>query len=123
LLFDLSHTSHRENIAWVAQEALFEKDYAPTANVDVESLMRDRAKEAPENLNWQESIVDLMKLLNMDSSLGARKKLAQQWGYTGALNGSADMNIWLHQQVMQRVREAGGGAPDRGGGAVTPAPS
>jgi phosphodiesterase/alkaline phosphatase D-like protein len=123
LLFDLSHTSHRENIAWVAQEALFEKDYAPTANVDVESLMRDRAKEAPENLNWQESIVDMMKLLNMDSSLGARKKLAQQWGYTGSLNGSADMNIWLHQQVMQRVREAGGGAPDRGGGAVTPAPS
>jgi hypothetical protein len=52
---------------------LFEKDHAPTGSVNVEGLMRDRAKEAPENLNWQESIVDLMKLLNMDSSLGARK--------------------------------------------------
>lgn len=114
LMFDLNRTSHRENITWVAQEALFDKDYAPTANVDVEALMKARATAIPEELNWRESIVDLMKLWNMDSSLGARKKLAQQWGYTGALNGSAEMNIWLYQQVIQRIREAGGRAPDVG---------
>jgi hypothetical protein len=85
--------------------------------------MRERAKAASEKLNWQESIVDLMKLLNMDSSLGARKKLAQQWGYTGALNGSADMNIWLHQQVLRRIREGGGRAPDGIPPDATPAPS
>jgi len=112
LMFDLNRTSHRENIAWVAQETLFEKDYAPTANVDVEALMKARARAIPEDLNWRESIVDLMKLWNMDSSLGARKKLAQQWGYTGALNGSAEMNIWLYQQVIRRIREAGGRVPD-----------
>ena len=96
----------------MAQETLFEKDYAPTANVDVEALMKARARAIPEDLNWRESIVDLMKLWNMDSSLGARKKLAQQWGYTGALNGSAEMNIWLYQQVIRRIREAGGRVPD-----------
>jgi hypothetical protein len=128
LLFDLSRTSHRENIAWVAQEALFKKDYAPAnvdvgakmderAKVDVEAVMDERAKASPIDMNWRESVVDLMKLWNMDSSLGARKKLAQQWGYTGVLNGSAEMNIWLRDEVLRRIKEAGGRAP---GGAVSP---
>jgi hypothetical protein len=59
-------------------------------------------------LNYGESIVDLLKLLKMDSSLGARKRLARQLGYTGALNGSAEMNIWLHRQVLQKFAENGG---------------
>lgn len=111
LLFDLERASHRENIAWVGQEKLFEKDYAPSVTFDVEGLLQQKAQASGQALNVQESIVDLMKALGMDSSLGARKRLAQQWGYGGALNGSAEMNIWLHQQVMQRFIASGGQAP------------
>lgn len=102
LLFDLDRISHRENIAWVAQETLFNKDYAPSITFDVSGALEERVRRTGLRLDWQNSIVDLMKALGLDSSLGARKKLAQQWGYQGALNGSSEMNIWLHQQVMQR---------------------
>jgi hypothetical protein len=112
LLFDLDRVSHRENIAWVGQEKLFAKDYAPSVTFDVEKLLMQKARETGEQLNVRESIVDLMKALGMDSSLGARKRLAQQWGYRGALNGSADMNLWLHQQVTLRFVQSGGHAPD-----------
>jgi hypothetical protein len=64
------------------------------------------------NYNWRQSIVDLMKLLDLDSSLAARKQLAQELGYTGALDGSAEMNIWLHKQVMAKLMESGGTVPD-----------
>jgi len=111
LMFDLNRTSHRENISWVAQEKLFDKRYSPAETFDVEALLRTRAAEVSEELNWQESIVDLMKVLGMDSSLGARKRLAQQWSYPGPLNGSAEMNIWLHQQVIRKIRDAGGNIP------------
>jgi phosphodiesterase/alkaline phosphatase D-like protein len=112
LLFDLSRTSHRENVAWVAQEKLFEKEYSPSANVDINAVLMERAKTKTRSLDWPNSIVDLMKLLNLDSTLGARKKLAQEWGYTGALNGSAEMNIWLHQEMIKRIRESGGNVPE-----------
>jgi Domain of unknown function (DUF3597) len=62
--------------------------------------------------NWQESIVDLMKLSKLDSSLGARKQLAKELGYTGALDGSAEMNVWLHRQVMVKLAESGGKVPE-----------
>ena len=114
LLFDLGRTSHRENVTWVAQEKLFAKEYAATANVDVEALLMERAKAAPAAVNWRESIVDLMKVLGLDSSLGARKRLALQWGYKGALNGSADMNIWLHQEMVRRLEESSGAIPGTG---------
>jgi hypothetical protein len=65
-----------------------------------------------EDLNWRESIVDLLKLLKLDSSLAARKELAQELGYTGPLTGSAEMNIWLHKQVMTKLAEGGGKVPD-----------
>ena len=61
--------------------------------------------------NWRQSIVDLMKLLDLDSSLGARKELAQELGYKGALDGSAEMNVWLHKQVMEKLAEGGGKVP------------
>ena len=64
-----------------------------------------------QNYNWKQSIVDLMKLLNLDFSLNARKQLAQELGYTGALDGSAEMNIWLHKQVMERLMKSGGKVP------------
>jgi hypothetical protein len=65
-----------------------------------------------EKLDWRQSIVDLMKALKLDSSLAARKQLAQELGYTGALDGSAEMNIWLHRQVMTKLAESGGKVPE-----------
>lgn len=62
--------------------------------------------------NWKQSIVDLMKLLNLDSSLTARKQLAQELGYTGKLDGSAEMNVWLHKEVMAKLMESGGVVPE-----------
>jgi hypothetical protein len=65
-----------------------------------------------QNYNWKQSIVDLMKLLDIDSSLASRKQLAQELGYTGALDGSAEMNVWLHKQVMAKFMEGGGKVPE-----------
>jgi hypothetical protein len=73
--------------------------------------MESKAAAAGQKLNWRTSIVDLMKLLNLDSSLGARKELATELGYTGDMNDSATMNIWLHKQVMKKVAENGGQVP------------
>ncbi|MDH7794069.1 MULTISPECIES: DUF3597 domain-containing protein [unclassified Beijerinckia] len=64
------------------------------------------------NYNWKQSIVDLMKLLNLDSSLASRKELAEELGYKGALDGSAEMNLWLHKQVMEKLAASGGVVPD-----------
>jgi phosphodiesterase/alkaline phosphatase D-like protein len=112
MLFDLDRTSHRENITWVAQSKVSKMKYAPTANVDVEALFVQRARDTDLALNWKESVVDLMKLLKLDSSVGERKRLAQQWGYTGRLDGGRAMNIWLHEEIVRRFREAGGALPE-----------
>ena len=69
----------------------------PISKADVEAILAKLADEQDEDYDWKRSIVDLMKLLKLDSGLGARKELAQELGYTGALNGSAEMNIWLHK--------------------------
>jgi hypothetical protein len=79
---------------------------------EVTAMIAKAAGAQSEDLNWKQSIVDLMKLLKLDSSLAARKELAQELGYTGALNGSAEMNIWLHDQVMTKLAEGGGKMPD-----------
>jgi hypothetical protein len=79
---------------------------------EVEAMIAARAAESDEDYNWKESIVDLMKLLKLDSSLAARKQLAQELGYTGALDGSAAMNVWLHKQVMTKLAEGGGKVPE-----------
>jgi 3-oxoacyl-ACP reductase-like protein len=84
----------------------------PMTRAEVEAVIAKLASQSKEDLNWKQSIVDLMKLLNLDSSLNARKELAQELGYTGALNGSAEMNVWLHQQVMAKLAEGGGKVPD-----------
>ena len=81
-------------------------------NVDVQAVLTDMASKNAQQLNWQSSIVDLMKLLNLDSGLGARKELAGELGYTGSTDDSASMNIWLHKQVMQKLAENGGKVPD-----------
>ena len=84
----------------------------PMSQDDVEAMIAKIADEQDEDLNWEESIVDLMKLLKLDSSLGARKQLAQELGYTGKLDGSAEMNVWLHKQVMIKLAEGGGKVPE-----------
>jgi len=79
--------------------------------VDVEEVLNGMAKNNPQKLNWRTSIVDLMKLLDLDSSLQARKELADELHYTGDKNDSASMNIWLHKQVMQKLAANGGKVP------------
>lgn len=81
------------------------------SQVDVEEVLNGMAKTNPQKLNWRTSIVDLMKLLDLDSSLQARKQLADELHYTGDKNDSASMNIWLHKQVMQKLAANGGKVP------------
>ncbi len=80
--------------------------------VDVEAILTKLASQNKEKLDWRRSIVDLMKLLNLDSSLSARKELAKELHYTGDTKDSAAMNIWLHKQVMIKLAENGGTVPD-----------
>jgi uncharacterized protein DUF3597 len=84
---------------------------SPKVQVDVAAVLTKLAEQNKEKLDWRKSIVDLMKLLNLDSSLGARKQLAQELHYTGDLSDSASMNVWLHKQVMQKLAENGGKVP------------
>ncbi|MBP0443643.1 DUF3597 domain-containing protein [Roseomonas sp. SSH11] len=85
---------------------------APAQPVDVEAVLSQMAAQNPQKLNWQTSIVDLMKLLDLDSSLAARKELAGELGYAGSTDDSATMNIWLHKQVMRKLAENGGRVPE-----------
>lgn len=84
---------------------------ATMPQVDVEAVLDDLASKNPQKLNWKTSIVDLMKLLDLDSSLGERKALAKELGYTGDTDDSAAMNIWLHKQVMNKLAANGGKVP------------
>jgi hypothetical protein len=84
---------------------------APLANVDLGLTLDNLAKEKKQKLDWKHSIVDLMKLLDLDSSLSARKELARELNYSGDMNDSATMNIWLHKQVMAKLAANGGKLP------------
>jgi hypothetical protein len=84
---------------------------AQPALVDIEVVLNRKKAEKNANLNWRYSIVDFLKLIEIDSSLNARKELAKELGYTGILNGSAEMNIWLHKQVMRKLAESGAQVP------------
>ena len=80
--------------------------------VDVEQVLTSiAASKGNPDLNWRTSIVDLMKLLDMDSSFANRKELATELGYTGELDGSAEMNIWLQKEVMRQLAANGGKVP------------
>ncbi len=83
----------------------------PAAPVDVAAILNDLAAKNSEKLDWKHSIVDLMKLVGMDSSLAARKELAQDLKYTGDTNDSATMNMWLHKEVLRKLSENGGKVP------------
>jgi hypothetical protein len=87
---------------------------APAATmpvVDVEAMLEAKAAKLGHKVNWRESIVDLMSLVGIDNSLAERRALARELGYTGDLNDTAPMNIWLHKQVMRKLAENGGKVP------------
>jgi hypothetical protein len=84
---------------------------APAGSVDVAAIVDKAAAAKGEKLAWRTSIVDLMKALDIESSLSARKELAKELGYTGDTNDSATMNIWLHKQVMSHLAANGGKLP------------
>ena len=79
--------------------------------VDVTAILDGLAAKNREKLDWRHSIVDLMKLVGMDSSFNARKQLATELHYSGDQNDSASMNIWLHKEVIRKLAEAGGNVP------------
>ncbi len=84
---------------------------APSVAISQGSLQAQLAQlsaKSSQKLNWQTSIVDLMKLVGLDPSLANRKQLAQELGYTGDTNDSASMNIWLHKTVMEKLAASGG---------------
>jgi 3-oxoacyl-ACP reductase-like protein len=95
-----------------AQAAAPAQGTASAAPVDVTAIMDNLAGRSSEKLDWRRSIVDLMKLINLDSSLAARKELAQELNFSGDMNDSASMNIWLHKQVMSKLAENGGKVPN-----------
>jgi hypothetical protein len=84
---------------------------APAGPVDVAAILDKMAASHHEKLDWKHSIVDLMKLVGMDSSLSARKELAADLKYTGDTGDSAKMNMWLHKEVMRKLAENGGKVP------------
>jgi hypothetical protein len=84
----------------------------PISKADAEALLANIASNYSHQVNWRTSIVDLMAILGIDNSLAQRKALAKELGYTGDMNDSATMNVWLHEQVMQKLEENGGYVPD-----------
>ena len=83
----------------------------PLPVVDVTALLDGLAAKNAEKLDWKKSIVDLMKLIDLDSSLSARKELAKELHYTGDTSDSAAMNVWLHKEVIKKIAENGGQVP------------
>ena len=83
----------------------------PTSSVDVAARLDEMKAASKQKLDWRVSIVDLMKLVGIDSDITNRRALASELGYTGDLNDSATMNVWLHKQVMQKLAENGGTVP------------
>ena len=83
----------------------------PAKTVDVTAILDDLAAKNPEKLDWRKSIVDLMKLVGIDSGLSARKQLATELHYSGDANDSAAMNVWLHKEVIKKLAENGGKVP------------
>ncbi len=84
---------------------------ATATAVDIEEILNRMAATSKEKLDWKHSIVDLMKLVGMDSSLAERKELAKDLNYTGDMNDSAAMNMWLHKEVMRKLAANGGKVP------------
>jgi len=84
----------------------------PGPSVDVAAVLDDLSDKTTEKLDWRHSVVDLMKLLSIDSSLAARKELAKELHYDGDTSNSSSMNIWLHKQIMAKLAANGGKLPE-----------
>lgn len=108
---DLAATSAVAPAAVPAPTSVAAAASAPAQPVDVAAILDQLASKNSEKLDWKHSIVDLMKLVGMESSLSARKELAQDLHYTGDTNDSAAMNMWLHKEVMKKLSENGGKIP------------
>ena len=106
-------TRVNEAVAANAPVAAAPADAAPAdaEPVDVEAVLEGMAAQNKQTLDWRHSIVDLMKLVGIESDLASRKSLAQELGYTGSMDDSASMNVWLHKQVMTKLAENGGKVP------------
>ena len=85
---------------------------SPAPQVDIEAVLNAKAAQKSEKLNWRTSIVDLMKLVDLDPSLENRRALAGELGYSGDTKDTASMNIWLHRKVMAELAAAGGKVPE-----------
>lgn len=109
-IFPSSHPAQNDAATTTAPDTGVVSGQA-TPVVDVAAILNDMAAKNPQKLDWSSSIVDLMKLLDLDSSLTARKELATELAYQGNVGDSAAMNIWLHKQVMTRFAENGGKVP------------
>jgi hypothetical protein len=109
-IFPSSQPAQNDAANTAAPDTKFASDQ-PTPLVDVAAILNDMAAKNPQKLDWSSSIVDLMKLLDLDSSLIARKELATELAYQGDVGDSAAMNIWLHKQVMARFAGNGGKVP------------
>jgi uncharacterized protein DUF3597 len=105
------HSTSSPSATPIAPSSQSTRASAPEAALDVAATMDKLAAQSKEKLDWRKSIVDLMKLLNLDSSLDARKRLAEELHFTGNMNDSASMNVWLHKQVMVKLAENGGKVP------------
>jgi hypothetical protein len=121
-IFPTSHPAHTQpvegNVAGASQQSatagVSQQGGAAATSadpVDVEAVLNDKARQMGQPLNWRTSIVDLLKLLGLDSSPQARKDLAHELHYAGDMNDTAAMNIWLHRQVMVRLAANGGHLP------------
>ncbi|HEY0338742.1 MAG TPA: DUF3597 family protein [Burkholderiales bacterium] len=95
-----------------AQSGLQGSSQAPLQNVDIDAVLSQLASNKGGGGNYRQSIVDLLKLLDLDSSLGARKELAEELNVHAGAHGSAEQNIALHKAVMRKVAENGGKVPD-----------
>ena len=106
-------TKVNEAVAANAPAVAAPADAAPAAAepVDVEAVLEGMAAQNKQTLAWRHSIVDLMKLVGIESDLASRKSLAEELGYTGSMDDSASMNVWLHKQVMTKLAENGGKVP------------
>jgi len=104
-------TSNTASSNTATSPAVTETHTASIQEVDVEAILNEMARNQNQTLNWRTSIIDLLKLLNLDSSLQSRTALAHELAYSGDTGDSAAMNIWLHKQVMSKLAENGGRVP------------
>lgn len=106
-----SRVQKRQGIDTPTTSGAAVSNIGPGGTVDVEKSLDEMAKKSSQELDWRHSIVDLMKLVGIDSSLSERRELADELGYDGDKGDTATMNIWLHKQVMKKLEENGGRVP------------